>query len=807
MPHTSRTKINAARRAVFVALVAGVTAGCAGAPGITAGPGIPCATDESCRAAYASNNWACDPIARTCYELVPSDDADVEPIPDFEPADPEGDEDPDIERFLCDDDLDCPAGTVCNTAAGECRNPAGDNDDVPQVVDNVTIFLPDQVGFGAVLLGQERCEDLLVRNGGVTPLTIFAIEYDNVGQTAEFRLEGLPQFPLTLEADTRLNPPPRVCYRPVDPGADSAFVQIISNATNVRGAAKVRVFSEEKGRSRLCVRMEPGTPDVRFDVDADALTRVQYAARMQFPNVGVGQPGVTATLKLENCGDLDGNRILRVTEILFERTSPHFTLSAPAASPQRPLLIAPGEEAAVDVLITFNPVEPTFTDRPPRQHVQWLTITSESDYSEQRAFTVDLTGQSRSGLLEMRPSPAEFGATVYGNMRTLRVNLLNPNAAGQPIEIRRLDIVTQVNPRFDTLASDFPVFADDCTTPLAEVNPPVVLNPAVGVMPLCIGYRPREKRDANNNLVRKEDFAYLRVQTNQPGSLEFALFPLLGKGKPPNVPPEARISLQRFGPQVTRPIQIRAPQSICFFSVSIDPDADDLLPAKYNWVWRSDTAPPERITQTAIEPLNQFRSLEDSDAVCVEFTRQGTYYLQLTVTDIEGAVSTNTDNWVRIDPTAEQAIAITMLFYGAQGAADVNLEWSNARGGRCSQDTMTSTNSCNMGTAGAAQVTQYTVEARRGTTEEIVHNNPIDGTYFIRARLFKSCDRFEFSLFNIPICLSRARPRVEIRLWDPTIFPIEYFQTLEGRLNSEGDELCWAIERQRGVWGTATPCP
>ena len=241
---------------------------------------------------------------------------------------------------------------VSCSSGGSTGNPTGDSDAAesadqsenemfPESEEEISQGLlsasPEEIRFGAVVLGDTSTETLTLTNDGEEDLTISVVRI-NEATTPEFSVQTMLQGDQAAEVPVVLVPGQNLAvvlqYAPVDAGSDTGTLQIIGDNFQ-ENLLEISLFADEKGESGLDV-----TPRLEFG----------YAG-----NIGEEE---TQSLTIWNLPeDPDTNRTLQVTKLeIAEGTRDyHLDLDSCAASSQHPILIAPGLSHSCSVV--FSPRE------------------------------------------------------------------------------------------------------------------------------------------------------------------------------------------------------------------------------------------------------------------------------------------------------------------------------------------------------------------------------------------------------------------------------------------------------------------
>ncbi len=240
---------------------------------------------------------------------------------------------------------------VSCSSGGSTGNPTGDSDsaestdqsenEISQEDEEISQGLltasPEEIRFGAVVLGDTSTETLTLTNDGKEDLTI-SVVWISEATTPEFSVQTMLQGDQAAEVPVVLVPGMNLAvilqYAPVDAGSDTGTLQIIGDNFQ-ENLLEVSLFADEKGESGLDV-----TPRLEFG----------YAG-----NIGEEE---TQSLTIWNLPeDPDTNRTLQVTKLEIAEGTRDYRLDVDSctASSQHPILIAPGLSHSCSVV--FSPRE------------------------------------------------------------------------------------------------------------------------------------------------------------------------------------------------------------------------------------------------------------------------------------------------------------------------------------------------------------------------------------------------------------------------------------------------------------------
>ncbi len=846
--------------ALFVGAGIGIAlSGCESPEEITV-PGYSCNTDQDCKEINPA--WLCDSLTNKCYQ--PWGDV-VFPKP--EGGDEELLEQEDCK--YCQSDLDCDAGMRCNLVVNCCIPEMSDGDltdSESEKQSNAYISWDEELDFGSVILGYTVCQDLRIRNDGLDMLEIYSISYDNVNQTSEFFLQDLP--PDITNGRTFLLAPSqqytmKVCYHPVDMGIDTAELYIISNAYNAP-IAKTLLVSQYKGTAMLCATIDPTYYDETRNVidfmNVDIGDEPEYTW-IQVWNCGqadgnkvlflydISLTGYDFSFSLDAPPASDTNPIILPPKGDLNPCPPPVS-SLPSSCMVNADCKAPGA-ATNGLTCTADRVCDTSCDsnaycqkghpdwicengvcKAPQSdcvtigvhfapyetgaHGEHLQIFNSSDDVEQQMYTIDLMGSAENSILNAVPSPLRCGSPCeYGS--TMKTTTVLYNYSNSEVLIHRIDTVIPQS-------SDTPPwsFYIDPSTDYRDQPIPPSHNSG---MEIDVVYEPDELTDRHDNVIPRDDLGLLRVRwckTSNPDCvpcdendtacerrlssvLASSYFPIMCSGKPPNIPPIARIATMSHGPQVTAPIAMSCNEERPLFGdISRDDDSLSTLCA-YCWHFRNkpDGSDPEIRSINYYEPETECPGHPDWHGwmnVVVVPDKSGEYDVELNVMDCDGAWNENQDNWVRLNVSCEKGIGIVLVYDGCDGKAAVDLMWKAPNGMTCSETRMNSNNTCDFRNYGAAIVSEYATQCQNGLREEIIHRNAQDGTYQACVKLVDECDHWSFNFFGERICFDNAHPSYTLYFYDPDVGAGHWMGQVSGHLGDQGQVDCYSLTRENGEW-------
>ncbi len=386
---------------------------------------------------------------------------------------------PCMDSGACLFDTDCPPAQYC-TDSCECLpfGPDGDDDsdndddtereDAPGLEPDLVCL--DSVDFGAVPIGHNGEQELVLSNTGETALEIYSIEFD--GSTSdEFAIVNPPVDTLVLAPNTGETIVLR--YTPANAGIDTGILKIFSNDPDSR-VRSVDLLTKYKG-----------TADIEVAPDS-----------LDFSGVRVGETSESQCVTVKNVpGEESDNKVLEISGIHLESgAAVQFELVDPPATP---LVLSPVQ--TVDICVAFHPGrEADFADA--------ILIENNDPDEAERPFRVPLSGQGVVPHVEIHPNPIDFGRSFV-------------NETGRiPAEIRNIGGA-------DLHVTAIAVEGVDAAFFQAEFEPPPAEQDGWYVspetpFPLTLHFTPTETRAYD---------ARLRVESDDPASAE-TFVSLLGVG-------------------------------------------------------------------------------------------------------------------------------------------------------------------------------------------------------------------------------------------------------------------------------------
>ena len=240
------------------------------------------------------------------------------------------------------------------------------------------IQLPEDINFGAVILGQDSQQILTIGSNGAIVLEVYNILIPESG--GEFTVDYEEGTLLQIRPGASLDVP--ITYAPNDAGRDIVSLLIYSNDPLER-IAGVELITEYKGI-------------VHIEVDHESL---------DFGTVPVGVESEVLELKITNNPmSPDDNRLLTIADLRIENLS-ESVFDFATGVPLAPFLIAPGK--SVDVGLVFKPnTWGVFSDT--------LTIFSDTYNAEDQVLTIPLGGIGAARRLCVNPDPVRFGTVKVG---------------------------------------------------------------------------------------------------------------------------------------------------------------------------------------------------------------------------------------------------------------------------------------------------------------------------------------------------------------------------------------------------------
>ena len=196
---------------------------------------------------------------------------------------------------------------------------------------------PEDVRFGAVVLGDTATETLTLTNDGEENLTISVVRTSEA-TTVEFSVQKMLQGEQSVDVPVVLVPGQKLAvelqYAPVDAGSDTGTLQIIGEGFQ-GNLLEISLFADEKGESALDV-----------------------SPRLEFGYVGnIGEEETRALTIWNVPEDPQSNRTLQITKLELTAGSRDFDLDVDTctASTLHPILIAPGHSHSC--VVAFSPRE------------------------------------------------------------------------------------------------------------------------------------------------------------------------------------------------------------------------------------------------------------------------------------------------------------------------------------------------------------------------------------------------------------------------------------------------------------------
>jgi len=310
--------------------------------------------------------------------------------------------------IVCTVDEDCPSGFAC--LFGTCQQVVpqdgdedgdkidgdeseDDNDDIVIVDgdedDPKTIQVPDEIDFGAVLMGLSSTEELIISATG-----------DEAVQVA-YKLEEYTSDEFTIDPEIdfdseRILIQPgesatvNITYAPIDAGTDEGSVILVTDSGVVH---QVRLVTREKGEVDLQVEPESRVID--------------------FGDHPVGAEPAFKQLTIRNRrSDLDANKVMVIFSVeLAPFNHPAFRLGDVAT----PLFLAPGEEVTVPV--QFGPGTPGPEDA--------MIKIMHNDGTKTVPYEVEIKGNGVVPQIYCTPRPINFNEVQVGLNATIDLECYN----------------------------------------------------------------------------------------------------------------------------------------------------------------------------------------------------------------------------------------------------------------------------------------------------------------------------------------------------------------------------------------------
>ncbi len=644
----------------------------------------------------------------------------------------------------CTVNSDCETGKICS-ALGTCIvDPQPDGDSVDgdyidgDLQDGVIISGPETVAFGSVQIGEETSRNVELTNRGVENLVIRALDLPT--GNPDFVINGMDDLPLTLVPGM-----PKtfsVTFSPTRPYEANEPLQIASNADN-EPLLTVMLTSELKGTSVL--RADP--------------------EEVQFGNVRVGDMALTETLQL--CNDGDGNKPITVTGIVLVRSTPHFDfdMNIDAPSPNAPYYIVPG--TCLPVELTYEPTEETVW---PEIHENQLRVHHDAqvdpDGEDDGRTEIEMTGAASESSLYVEPNPIDLGTVNIEENRAVQVSVTNES--GRDLNIQNILLSGNHCEEFELALIDIDNFPYEF--PLGTT-----------ISTIGVEYSP-----TNTGL---DEGCYFLIETDQEGPSRFSKTPVTGRGREANKAPIARISREANGAELLLPIDVmenassQAKRITLYGDISYDPDEN--YPLTYKW-----TLDKPDVSLTEIWPN------DESPIISMDVDWAGPYTVTLVVTDSDGLESD--PKQVLINVVGDEKIVIDMTFTGS-GDMNVNLAWRAPNGAICSDTSMSSNRTCNMGDYGFAYVSNHTSAFSNGNKETITHSNAGNGAYTISVLFTEDCASWDMGLF----CLDEKNTDVTISIRVDNDIQPRWTRTVH--LTETGQSMEWFINKVSGQWGEPNP--
>ena len=337
---------------------------------------------------------------------------------------------------ICSDDENCPEGFSC--LFGTCQlvvdqdgdididkvdNDSTEGDEESDLIivdgdedDPRRIQVPEELDFGAVLMGLSATEQLVISSVGTEAVDVgYKLEeYTSdeftlnpaIGEDERIRI--LPGTSVTID----------VTYAPVNPGVDEGRIFI---STNSGQYASVLLITREKGEVDLQVEPEGRTID--------------------FGDHPVGAEPAAKQLTIRNRrSDLDANKVLVIFSVeLAPFNHPAFRLGDIAT----PIFLAPGEDVQVPVM--FGPVSPG-------EESAMIKIM-HNDEAKTLPFEVELKGNGVIPQIYCSPRPINFNAVQVGLNATIDLECYNIGNAD--LTVNNIEIAGSYD--FSFIPPDLPI--------------------------------------------------------------------------------------------------------------------------------------------------------------------------------------------------------------------------------------------------------------------------------------------------------------------------------------------------------------
>ncbi len=730
--------------------------------------------------------------------------------------------------MTCNTHIDCPAGYLCLPTAGSASNTcqfmggdvdnAADGDggdkDAPWVPPDCPTMIidPSELNFGAVQVGNSMTKSFNIKNDSnlAIELRIDAIQYEDISGFSEFEVNLDPEleFPVYLVRNTGL--PIEVTYRPANNGIDETNLTIVSNACD-------NIIYQLPMKS-----LYKGDRFVGYSPDGIDFGDVELGAEPRYERVDVC-----------NTGQDDGNKILSINEItLAGGFSRHFALEYLEGGDLNitaydPIMLNPGgdpDDPVNSKCFSFNvrymPQLPAHEFDP---HMDWIVISSDSDDISQRITEIRVQGTASSSLLSVSPYPVNFRETYINTpentetrcdvdadcptnqeclannrcYKVMEVEVYNWTGMEQSVTFLGLEKREDVG---DNNCDEFKfVDGNNDPQPLGSWYIPFAVQPGQST--------PGSFRMAYRPLNNDHDQCSLQLGSSLPG-MQWQYFTVMGKGRPPNKQPVARMALQSHATPIMMDIEgIAQNTRLCFYG-NVSYDEDGTLEA-FSW---SMPGMPEG-SEASFLYLDQ-----DHINTCVKFDKGGEYQIQLKVQDDEGWWSD--PRIVNVLVNANQGIWLKLKFQGGddgifcEDLTDVDLELTSPSGFKCSDENVNQFHTCYFPGStpgesdGSALMTRWSNAAGyNGTAEEMRVSNPANGRWIIGAWYQNDCDCWVDDLFQSFCFGDHGSNHITIEIWDPNDYTLNLplFPTLSTTLNERPDSYEWSILRVNGIWREPVP--
>ncbi len=711
---------------------------------------------------------------------------------------------------FCTENEDCDPGFICFEAACLYVGDNGDDDgegssggdlDIPDSIDPITQVCPQvgfstsEVNFGAVVAGHSRTDILYIKNASTNGelLNVHEVYYDT-SQTNEFSwswyVEDDPAtedvdeseqeilLPYSLEPGASLAV--TIHYLPSDGYADTAWLHIATDDC-LNPISEVKLVSEFKGTREVCVE-----PEI-----------------LEWEGAVFGMINEEKTIKICNCGDPTGNKLLTIEDIGFREPNTNFLPGSGFISSFSPVFLSPRQanhsndhEACHEVSVEFAPTPPDDATNYMNMNIEFsnmLQVINDSEVTIQQSKEVPLYGVARGGALISYPFPIDFGTKECGGIYNVPVTFIN--GTQYYLEIDDIEIMAR---NADDDCSPFNLDPASVGTMLGMQLEPYG---NTGATYLTTQFNPTDP-----DYCEPERYnCWVRVTTHnvsdETGEAIQASFPLRARSKTPNEPPICRISTQPHGAPIITDIPDMQQDTYAVFygEISTDEDSNHQM-TDFRWEW---VEKPED-SQAYFRPMNA-----EYHNVGITFDEPGDYEFCLTVRDNENADCV--PRCIKVHVNGEQGLRVRMDFESATNMflssnhVDLDLCLMSPSGYTCCDDNMNMNHTCSFPNAeGTVLFSKWhnPTDGVRAAYEELRLNNPVNGDYEIHAVLVDDCDDW-VDIFVIPFCGSHTDADYRLTISDSNVGGgAELFPDVEksGNLDSVGETDQYIITRRNGVW-------